>query len=168
MSLEKFLDEETSKEFEDGDDVICMLLQQKYPYHYQQNIIEQAYKLQSGTNAVLEGFIAGTNAKEIQGIEGNLKGLSMMLFDTVHGAFQELSSKIGMTFSVIAKRTNQSLGLDIITDGATNTRYVSPQRCAVKDDCIYDLPELRDNFGLIEISPNNRLFIHGEDVTDKL
>lgn len=87
--------------------------------HIKESIIKRANQLKGKSDVPLEGLLIG-------GEGGNAINEKDKIFrKEFMNLFNEISEKIGMTYSTITGRKEMSYGVNVITDAKTNTHYIN-------------------------------------------
>lgn len=114
----------------------------------QNTIFEQAKKLKADTKENLQGLIMAGDffTKE------NVDLCSVALLDVVKNTASNIAEKIGMDTTIIAGRKN-TLGVSVFSDALRNKHNI----LVSKDYPIEPDENILENFGIKEISPNDKL-----------
>lgn len=95
----------------------------------------QVKKLKDDTKSSLQGFISGGSGRLVG--DRNDRRLLQSILDLL----KKMSDEIGLDYSVIAGRTWNEAGVNLLCDGEKNIHYLNPFYPSVPIKSIYDLAE---------------------------
>jgi len=119
-------------------------------------MLEQAFELRANSKSNLEGLITGANYSLFPTKD------SHNLYKWIRGTFEEISQKIGMTFSDISGRKDIGTEIGVISDAEKNTHSLNlnPLWFDIKTPA-----DVNNYFETKNIAKKDKLFLYQQNIT---
>ena len=123
----------------------------------QDTIFRQAKELLGNSKEKLEGFLTGGNnpAKSY--------GFEKELYGGVKDTFDKISTDLGMTYSMVGQRSENTIAVNVISDANTNTHYIYAKQYDFPIDTFYNIIYMFDKR---IISPQDSVAYRGVECTE--